>query len=112
MHRTLFGKLFCFNPKYSSSLFKPIHLHDPCNFYNTSHTRNIIFDDMEGRLIFSYVNIGTIKNVNFIYRSDILLYNDSNTIKELYVYGFKNVDKNPYTSYYHKLTLNDMDAEI
>ena len=67
-----------------NKIFPPIHLHDPNNFYTRSVKRNIWYDNMEGEFIFSYVNIGTIQKINFIYTSDILLQNDSNILEAYY----------------------------
>jgi len=112
IHKTVFGKLFFYNSTFYNKIFTPIHLHNPNNFYKQSVKRKIWFDDMEGEFIFSYVNIGTIKKINFIYTSDITLQNDSNIIEERFIFGFKNIPMKPYSSYYHKLTLNGEEVEL
>ena len=110
IHKTVFGKLFFYNSNFYNKIFTPIHLHNPNNFYTRSVKRNIWYDNMEGEFIFSYVNIGTIQKINFIYTSDILLQNEANIIEERFVFGFKNILKNPYSSYLHKLTLNGQEV--
>jgi len=112
IHKTVFGKLFFFNSNFYNKLFPPIHLHDPNNFYTRSVKRNIWFDDMKGEFIFSYVNVGTIQKINFIYTSDILLQNDTNTIEERFIFGFRNIPIKPFRSHYHKLTLNGDEVEL
>ena len=112
MHKTLFSKLLLYNPKYNKLIFTPVHLHDPTNFYTKSYKRTIILDDMQGDFVFSHVNIGTRENINFIYTSNLLLKNDENIVEEIYVFGFRTRIINPYTSYYHKLTMNGKDIKL
>lgn len=112
IHKTVFGKLFFYNSNFYKKIFTPIHLHNPNNFYKQSVKRNIWFDDMHGDFTFSYVNIGTREKINFIYTSDILLQNDTNILEERFVFGFKNIPIKPYSSHYHKLTLNGQEVQL
>ena len=112
IHKTVFGKLHFYNSTFYNKIFTPIHLHNPNNFYKQSIKRNIWFDNMHGDFTFSYINIGTIQKINFIYTSDIFLQDDSNIIEERFVFGFKNIPIKPYSSHYHKLTLNGQEVEL